>query len=374
MRYTIQTDRLVRHFMDLVAIDSPTCGERQMADRLTADLRALGFTVEEDDAAVKLGGNAGNLYGYLPGREDLPPLLLSAHMDTVAPAFGKRAILEPDGTIHSAGDTVLGSDDLGGAAAILEAVRALEEAHCPHRSVEVVFSAAEESYCQGASLFDWSRVRSREAYVLDCEGAPGEAVVAAPTILDFSAEIRGRAAHAGFAPESGVHAILTAARAMTAARSGRISPHTTVNFGLIEGGAAVNIIPDRCVVRGEIRSDDHALAEAQLAEVRETFAEACRSAGAELVFDSRYFLRAYQTPEEAPVVRRYFRVCAQRGHRTRCVRTFGGSDNNVLALHGIQGIVMPSAMHKCHSLEEHTSAAELTETAAIVAELLLSED
>lgn len=373
MQWTIQTDRLVRHFMDLVSIDSPTLGERAMADRLTGDLKALGFSVEEDHAGEALGGTAGNLYGFLPGREDLPPLLLCAHMDTVAPALGKRAVLEADGTIRSAGNTVLGADDLGGAAAILEAIRALQEAGVPHRSVEVVFSVAEEAYCLGASQFDWSRVRSREAYVLDCEGVPGEAIVAAPSILDFTAEIQGRAAHAGFSPESGVHAILTAAQAMTAARSGRVSPHTTVNFGLIQGGAAVNIIPDRCTVRGEIRSAEHALAQAELQSLREAFETACRESGAALRFDSRTFLRAYETPKDAPVVTRYFRICAQRGYAIRCVRTFGGSDNNVLALHGIQGIVMPSAMHKCHTTDEYTSAAELTETAAITAALLCSE-
>lgn len=374
MQFIIQTDRMVRHFIDLVAIDSPTYGERQMADRLTQDLRELGFSVEEDGAGAILPGNAGNLYGYLPGRTDLPPLLLSAHMDTVAPAFGKQAIPEPDGTIRSAGDTVLGADDLAGAAMILEAVRALQEAGLPHRSVEVVFSVAEETYCRGAAAFDWSRVQSRDAYVLDCEGKPGEAVVAAPSILDFTAEIQGRAAHAGFAPEQGVHAILAAARAMTAVRSGRVSPHTTVNFGLIEGGAAVNIIPDRCTVRGEIRSDDHALALEQLETVRASFQAVCDGMGAELDFRHRFFIKAYETPEDAPVVQRYFKVCAARGHETRCVRTFGGSDNNVLSAHGIQGIVVPSAMHGPHSLQEYTTAAEMTETAAIIAELLLSED
>jgi tripeptide aminopeptidase len=38
--------------------------------------------------------------------------------------------------------------------------------------------------------------------------------VAAPTLITFSAEVVGKAAHAGFAPEDGVHAIQVAAAAV----------------------------------------------------------------------------------------------------------------------------------------------------------------
>lgn len=374
MDIPINADRLVRRFMELVAIDSPSYGERQMADHLRRALEALDFTVTEDGAAAVLGGNSGNLYGFLPGREDLPPLLLCAHMDTVAPALGKRAVIEPDGVIHSGGDTVLGADDLAGAAIILEALEALREAHIPHRSVEVLFSAAEETYCEGAAAFDCRQLKSREAYVLDCEESLGTAVVSAPSILDFTAEVRGRAAHAGFAPEAGISALLAAAKAVTAVKSGRVSPHTTVNFGRIEGGLATNIVPDRCTVRGEIRSDSHPQALEQMGLVRRAFQEACAQSGAELDFRDKCFLRAYSTPQDAAVVQRYFRLCTERGYETRAVRTFGGSDNNVLSANGIQGIVMPSAMHGCHSLQEHTSVRELAETAAVVADLLCSEE
>lgn len=131
MDVRIQPDRLAETFAALVAIDSPSYGERQMADELTRRLRALGLTVEEDDAAERIGGTSGNLYGFLPGTLDLPPLLLCAHMDTVAPANGKRAVRESDGRIHSAGDTVLGADDLAAVAIILEVLEALAESGAP---------------------------------------------------------------------------------------------------------------------------------------------------------------------------------------------------------------------------------------------------
>lgn len=67
MDVRIQPDRLAETFAALVAIDSPSYGERQMADELTRRLRTLGLTVEEDDAAERIGGTSGNLYGFLPG-------------------------------------------------------------------------------------------------------------------------------------------------------------------------------------------------------------------------------------------------------------------------------------------------------------------
>ena len=372
MELVISPERLADTCAALVAIDSPSRGERAMADMLTGRLKALGLTVTEDGAGDKIGGSCGNLYGFLPGAPDLAPLLLCAHMDTVAPWQGKRAVREADGTIHSAGDTVLGADDLAAVAVILEVLTALRESGASHRPIEVLFSVSEETYCEGAAVFDFSRVQAREAYVLDYEGPLGQAVVAAPTILGFTAAVTGRASHAGFAPEAGISALLTAARAVTAVPSGRVAPDTTVNFGLVEGGSGTNIVPQTCVVRGEIRSMDHGRALAQAALVRGAFERACAESGASLDFQERCFIQAYRVVEDAPVVRRYFDACRARGYETSVVDTFGGSDNNVLSQHGITGVVLPSAMHRCHSCGEYTSVGELAAVAALTADLVLS--
>ena len=78
--------RVVEMFQRLVSIDSPTFGERKMADTLTGELKALGFCVEEDRAGELYGGNAGNLYAFRKGSLFGEPLLFSTHMDTVEPA------------------------------------------------------------------------------------------------------------------------------------------------------------------------------------------------------------------------------------------------------------------------------------------------
>ncbi|MDU0460207.1 MAG: hypothetical protein RW306_15885 [Geobacteraceae bacterium] len=67
MTSVINAERLVSTFMELCVIDAEPTRERAMADRLTALLGELGFVVTKDDAGVKLGGTAGNLYATLTG-------------------------------------------------------------------------------------------------------------------------------------------------------------------------------------------------------------------------------------------------------------------------------------------------------------------
>ena len=145
----IRTERLVQSFLELTAIDNPTLYERELSECLRRRFAALGIVLAEDGAGAAIGGNAGNLYAYLPGDETLAPILLSAHMDAVAPACAKKPVLHPDGRITSDGTTVLGADDVSGLCAILEAVTSVLEDGTPHRPIELLFDAAEESYCTG---------------------------------------------------------------------------------------------------------------------------------------------------------------------------------------------------------------------------------
>ena len=107
------------------------------------------------------------------------PILFCGHTDTVEPSRGKQAIIHEDGKITSAGDTVLGGDDLCGVVEILEGVRHLREEGIPHRSVEVILMAAEEVFGKGAKAYDYEKrgFRSKEVYVLDMSGPVGSAAI-----------------------------------------------------------------------------------------------------------------------------------------------------------------------------------------------------
>ncbi|MDF2822259.1 MAG: peptidase T-like protein [Clostridiales bacterium] len=369
----INVQRIIDEFQELVAIDSPTFGERQIADVLKNKLEAIGFQVTEDEVGKLFGSDCGNLYGYLEGEISGDSLLFSAHMDTVTPAHGKKAIVHSDGRITSAGDTVLGADDVAGLTSILEAIRSIREEGLPHRSIEVLFPVAEEIYTKGSSSYDYTTIKSKEAYVLDLSGEVGRAAYTAPTILSFKAIIKGKAAHAGFSPEEGIHSIAIAAKAIAKMKLGRIDEETTFNIGTITGGEATNIIPENCKLEGEIRSLKHEKAIGYLMEIKELLEKEVSDFGAILEWEEKINCYAYETDINGHSANRYREACEKLGIKPDFVKTFGGSDLNAFARNGIVGLVLTNAMNKVHSCEEFTQVEELIKSTEIVKELMLSE-
>ena len=168
----------------------------------------VGIELEEDQTQEETGSDAGNLFARLEGEAYAEPLLLGVHMDTVDPARNKKAVFHPDGTVTSDGTTVLGADDLAGITAVYEAVRFLKRNRITHRPVEILIITGEELYCKGANAFDYSKIRSKEAYVLDLSGKIGTAAYAAPTLASFSAKYREKQHMQDFPRKKGLTALL----------------------------------------------------------------------------------------------------------------------------------------------------------------------
>lgn len=365
-------ERIVEEFCNLVKVDAVSYQERDIADILKESLIELGFEVKEDEAGKYYSGNCGNIYGYLEGELDEVPLLFSAHMDTVGPGRNKKAIIHEDGTITSDGSTVLGADDLAGIVAILEAVRTIREKGLRHRSIEVLFTIAEEVYIRGSEVFDFGMIKSKEAYILDLSGPVGTAALKAPTLVSFTANIQGLASHAGFAPELGINAIAIAANAITQIKQGRIDEETTVNIGLIEGGQARNIISDSCIIMGEVRSLVHDKALMETDNIENILKETVLKYKTGYEFTKEFGCLAYKVEVQHSVVRRFEKSCRELGYDTKLIDTFGGSDNNNFMRHGITGIVMACGMNQVHSCREYTQIEELVKCTNIVIKLMTS--
>ncbi|MBR1691938.1 MAG: M20/M25/M40 family metallo-hydrolase [Lachnospiraceae bacterium] len=370
----INKERLIKEFCELVSVDCESFHEEAMMKVLKGKLTELGIDVYEDEAGAHYGCGSGNVYGYLKGELEGAPLLFSSHMDTVSPGIGKQAVCHEDGTITSDGSTVLGSDDAAGIAAILEAVRSIREQHIPHRDLEFLFPMAEEAYVRGSSVFDYTKFKAKEAYVLDLSGAVGRASLREPTLISFQVKLTGRAAHAGFAPEEGIHTIAMAADAVCKIKQGRLDERTTLNIGKINGGTATNIVPQEVCLEGEIRSYDHERALEVLENVRETCDVVASAYGGRCDVTHEIHLKAYQVEESDPVVRRFLRVCEKLGFEGGLTETFGGSDNNSFWQHGIHGIVLSCAMNQVHTTQEYTTQEELSKSARIVAGLMTERE
>lgn len=372
--FKINTDRIKKEFAELTAIDSVSLKEREMADCLIARLEALGFSVEEDWAGAPYGGNAGNVYGFLKGALPGAPILLSAHMDTVQPGIGKKAVFWEEGRITSDETAILGADDVAGIVEILEGIRCIREAGIPHRDIEVLFPIAEEIYGKGAKQFDYARIRAKEGYVLDLSGTVGRAALRAPSIISFVITIRGKAAHAGFEPEKGIHAIALMSQVISRIRQGHLDKETTLNIGKITGGTMSNIVPESCVCEGEVRSYSHEKAMRSLEEIRESLKRTLEGTGAEFTLVTEVHIEAYHIEKDENAVKSFAAACEELNIPCELVDTFGGSDNNVFVKKGIRGIVLSCGMYQVHSVKEYTLLKDLELGARLVSILLTQKE
>jgi len=251
------SSRLHETFVRLCEIRSPTGEEREVADTIAAELRALGLEVSEDDAAGAAEAGAGNLLARLPGRSD-EWVMFCAHIDTV-PHEGRVEVVDDEGVFRSRGETILGADNKAAVAVFMELAARYAETP-PPIGIELVLTVAEEQGLRGAKAFDASVLRSKAGFVLDHAGPVGEVIVTTPTQHKILADFAGVEAHAGIRPEDGSSAIAAAAAAIDRMELGRLDEQTTANVGLISGGTSGNVVPGHCGIHAEARSLDAARA------------------------------------------------------------------------------------------------------------------
>jgi tripeptide aminopeptidase len=347
-------------FTELCAIPSPSGDERAVADRVTAELRGLGLTVEEDDTGPRIGSTAGNLHCRVPAANggSGTPLFLCAHLDTV-PATGAVEPVVEEGIVRNAAGTILGADNKAAMAVMIESVRRLVERRRPHAGVELVFTTKEEVGLHGAFAFDDARLTARTGYVYDMAAPIGEVIVGAPSARQVDIRFRGRSAHSGMAPEEGRSAIAAAARAVADFRLGRIDDRTTANVGNIHGGTSRNIVPDVCVLEAEVRShDERALADL-VQEMLETAAFAASLADCTLETEVKESYRAYRLRPDDEVVRIAVAGLARAGYEARLGLTGGAADANVFNAGGLACANLANGMAAIHTPDEHIAVADL---------------
>ena len=348
----INRERILNEFMELVSIHAPSRAEREIADVLKQKLSIAGLQVEEDSVGGKIGGNAGNLIARLPGNvAGAPCIMLSAHMDSVEPCAGIRPQLK-DGVITSSGDTILGSDCKSGIVPILEALRQVQENRIPHGEILVVFTVAEEGGLHGAKNIDPQKIAADFGYALDGGGAPGVVTTMAPGQNRIEIVVHGKTAHAGLAPEEGVNAIVLAGKAIAEIPQGRIDFETTCNVGLIKGGTATNIVPDRVEVTAEARSRNMEKLAKLTAQITGVFAKVAAGGGGSADISVQKTYEPFVLAEDSLVVKAAMAAAKDMGLSTRMEGTGGGSDANFFNIYGIPCAILGTGMSKVHTREE----------------------
>lgn len=367
----------------LVAFPSVFTAEdyTEITDYAISVLSPLGVTCHRLEAPA--GGRAGLLATTGPGGGG--GIMLSAHLDVV-PVTGQNWQTDPftaterDGRIYGRGTT-----DMKGFAAA--AIRAMAEAaHRPlAHPLKLALSYDEEAGCVGIG----DMARSLEETI----GLPDLCVVGEPTSMQIvtghkgkvsrRVEFRGSSGHSAGAPGH-VNALHLACDLVSALRGiqndiaekgvraeGYAVPYSTIHVGSLNGGGALNMIPESARLEFEIRhvagEDIGGLLE-RIDAAAERLVGTARQARPEAVIEVTEFNR-YPGFDMVPGPETEF-IAGLGGHLPIGKVDFG-TDGGVIAAEGVPVIVCgPGDISRAHRANEYVTRAELAECDAFLERIL----
>jgi tripeptide aminopeptidase len=374
------TEMLIR----LLAIDSVTGFEAAIGAAIVDELKKVGVpasAIRYDTVhqRIKLPTEVGNLIVDLPGTKPGPRLLFSTHMDTVPLCKGAKPRREGD-RIVSDGTTALGGDNGTGCAVLIALAKTLIDHKLPHPPITMLFTVREESGLHGARELDPKdlggatmgfNVDSTHAALLTI-GAVGQ--------QNWEVTIKGKAAHAGVAPERGISSTLVASVGLTEAHRGGwfgkvVQPEGkgSSNVGIFGGkdgkpaGDATNVVTDYVHLVGEARSTDAAFA----VKITEAFEAAFNKAKgevkdadgnmAEVTFQTRTAYPPFLMSEDDPAVQRAKKAAKAMGLEPVTMVSAGGLDANWLVKHGVPTVTFGAGQAEIHTVNEYVVIPEFAQ-------------
>ncbi|WP_104655898.1 glutamate carboxypeptidase [Ralstonia insidiosa] len=271
-------DAFVKDLATLVNIDTGTDDANGLAKVeaiLAQRLKDLGASVEIV-AAPPAAGKA--VIGKLQGT-GTQNIMLMIHYDTV---FGVGEAAKRPFKITGNKATGPGvADAKGGALMILYALEiARARGFKDYKTLTVLFNPDEEKSSLGSrSLI--TKLSADQDYVLVYEPPEADVVtVATNGIAYVHLDVKGRASHAGSAPEAGRNAALELSNQIVQLKDlGDPAKGTTVNWTVVRSGDRVNIIPEAASATADMRMAD-------VAEVQRVQADADKIIQKKLIADT----------------------------------------------------------------------------------------
>ena len=249
---------VVESLREMVAIESGTmdaAGLSRMADWSEARLKSLGLQVERRKPAA---GKGEILIGRLDGSGQRK-LMLIAHMDTVyQPGILATQPIKLDGNrLYGPGI----ADDKGGMAVILHSLGILRDAGWKdYARLTVVFNGDEESQSAGSGE-TIAALGAEHDVVLSYEPNPAKTMAKAEGVLlgaagtaEATMNVKGKASHAGAAPDQGRNALVEMAhQVLLTAELAKGIPGAQLNWTRAEAGHTRNQIPYEARAFADVR-------------------------------------------------------------------------------------------------------------------------
>jgi tripeptide aminopeptidase len=369
------------HLMRFLAVEGVTGQEAAIAAAVSDELKKVGvpgsaIRFDTVNKRIPLPTQTGNLLVDLPGTRKGPRLLFATHLDTVPLCAGAKPKREGN-RIVSDGTTALGGDNRTGCAVLVSLAETLLKHKLPHPPITLLFTVREESGLHGARELDPKDLGGATmCFNVDSKLA-AELITGAVGQENWEVEIRGKASHAGVAPEKGISAMLVAAVALTEAHRGgwfgkvvKPNGHGTSNPGVFGGkdrkpaGDATNVVTDYVYIKGEARSPESAFAAAITEAYREAFKKAqaeVKDAGgetAQVKFDHKPAYPPFKLADDAPALRHAKRAAESIGLNPTTLFSNGGLDANWFDKHGVPTVTIGAGQYEIHTVHEYVDLPE----------------
>jgi tripeptide aminopeptidase len=369
------------HLMRFLAVEGLSGQEAAIGAAVSDELKKVGVLAsairfDTVNKRIPAPTQTGNLFVDLPGTRKGPRLLFITHLDTVALCAGAKAKREGN-RIVSDGTTALGGDNRTGCAVLVTLVETLLKHKLPHPPLSLMFAVREESGIQGCRYLDPADLNGAVMGFNFDSRLAADVITGAVGQEYWDVDIKGKAAHAGLAPEKGISSTLVAAVALTEARRAgwfgkvtRPDGHGTSNAGVFGGkdgkaaGDATNVVTDYVHVKGEARSPDLTFAHAITEGFREAFKKAqgeikdADGATAEVKFEASHAYPPFTLADDAPVVRHAIRAAESIDMKTSTVFSNGGLDANWLVKHGLPTVTFGAGQYEVHTIHEYVDLPE----------------
>ncbi|MDD3647959.1 MAG: M20/M25/M40 family metallo-hydrolase [Candidatus Dojkabacteria bacterium] len=351
-------NKLTDTFLKLVRIDSPSGSEANVREFIISFLVKLGIDCSNID-------QEGNLTVTIPGNSE--HILFTAHMDTVEPGRGIKPCIKND-VIVSGGNTILGADNKVTIAALLVTLEKLIRVKNRH-ALEIIFTVREETD-NGLNNYYFKNLKAKKAFIFDAEGNVGSLIIKAPYIDDFEVEIRGKQTHCS-TPEKGKNALLKLFEIGCEINLGRISNDTLFNIGLIHGGTATNTVPDKIILKGDIRSFD----KGEFLGGKDGFNKILDKIESKNGYNAKVdwikYSDGYEHKKNSRYVKRLIEVYRMLGITLRHTSAQSGSDANIINSKGIKAYCLSYGAWNAHTTREYIAIDQLFKLQQIVEKIIL---
>ncbi len=311
-------------FVEYAQLPANSCQEGEIAKKFSDDLKALGFSVNIDDAAkdiqcdgtitgssATIAAQTGNVLGVKRGNSKLPSIGFSVHLDGTEPQTSPIKVIREGNVVKSDGTSILRADDGAGISIVLNLIEFLEKYNIPHGDLYVTGLVAEEAGAFGAAALDGKDIGGDVVMVFDGYTAK-QIVVGGSDIYTWKLTVKGQSKHVSLAPEVPNADVVAAKIFADGWKIGTNSgfngnPQTLVVATHSESGVAEtdaksgetkivkrNSVPDTAVKMGQIRTQSPDSKKTVIEPMQASVDAICQEAGVDCTFETELALPGFQ--------------------------------------------------------------------------------